>query len=134
MTKWFLNCAQAMNPPVLPWVIPWLIWAIFGNADDGVYGTPAHRSDNGLEDGTWETFWWWWRRNPFHNLTFYVLATAPRPRPWALWPEDGKALQFTAWPFLVSFRKWGWEGYLGWRPRALSFEMWKGVFGAALRR
>ncbi len=48
----------------------WLAWALFGNLDDGPTG-PAD-----FEPGrpAWLRAMLWWLRNPFHNLTFYVLG------------------------------------------------------------
>lgn len=58
---------------VIPSGFAWLIWAFFGNADDGPIGdlnwNPTRR----------DTIWirlCWWVRNPCHNFTFYVLGVA----------------------------------------------------------
>lgn len=50
-----------------------LIWALFGNEDDGTIG------DRNWNPEQKDTIWIrikWWLRNPLHNLTFYVLGCA----------------------------------------------------------
>jgi hypothetical protein len=57
------------------------VWALFGNADDGVLGPPWYLHPTFLwipESIGWR--WWravcWWFRNPAHNLTFYIIGVA----------------------------------------------------------
>lgn len=56
----------------------WMLWALFGNDDDGIYGEgpKAHFCED--EPNTTDKFWRWWRRNPLHNFTFYVIGSADR--------------------------------------------------------
>ena len=85
-----------------------IIWALFGNDEDGIYG--SHSGVAGF-DGvkpTWLVAVRWWLRNPFHNLVFHVLN----------WPGG---------PFW-SWKAMGWNGYIGFRPHP------NGVFGIALRK
>lgn len=67
----------------------WLLWAFFGNDEDGPYGFFPHTRWGAVR---------WWLRNPFHNLTHHVLA----------WP-GGPCLR-------LGGTKPGWIFYLGWRP------------------
>lgn len=51
-----------------------VIWALFGNDEDGIYGPPDFMSGS----PQWLRAVFWWIRNPAHNLTFHVLAV-PSP-------------------------------------------------------
>jgi hypothetical protein len=87
----------------------WLLWALFGNDDDGAWG---QRSGEPGYDGKPFSVWLavcWWFRNPAHNLFFHVLR----------WPGG---------PFLSV------KGcfYIGFRPNTDPRR--DGVFGAALFR
>lgn len=64
-----------------------IIWALFGNDEDGPYGFYPHTTWGAIR---------WWLRNPFHNLTFHVLN----------WPGG----PFWSWKYK------GWNGYIGFRP------------------
>lgn len=134
MIDFLFQAATAARVSFWPNPFAWFIWAFFGNADDGLYGIPELREKYGKADTGWRTIVWWWARNPFHNLCFYTLATAPQEASWALWPAPGERLKFQRYPFLVSFRRFGMEGYLGWRPKSLPDGKVKGVFGVAFRR
>lgn len=89
--------------------------------------------------------WWravaWWFRNPFHNLTWYVLGVADKQRvvrgPWApsfhrpeggwLWCfTDVQVLGFTVSLPFISYLSATRKGYAGWRP--------SGSFGFKLNR
>lgn len=65
----------------------WLVWALFGNDEDGIYGMYPHTTWGAVR---------WWLRNPFHNLCFHVLN----------WPGG---------PFL-RYQGYGWDIYAGFRP------------------
>ena len=64
----------------------------------------------------------WWVRNPFHNLFFYVMGVADRPRTFYSsreWGEPGWTFHYIKCgrlylPF-VSFKGWC-NFYAGWRP------------------
>lgn len=51
-----------------------IIWALFGNDEDGIYGTQKFR-----DEWCWgaRPCWWvavlWWLRNPLHNLFIHSL-------------------------------------------------------------
>lgn len=51
-----------MNRNLVTGPVSWVLWALFGNDDDGLYGPHADKS-----------FWSWWWRNRWHNLCFRVL-------------------------------------------------------------
>ena len=53
-------------------VLSWLLWVLFGNADDGALGTPDFHPTR----PAWLRRILWWLRNPAHNLMFYVLGCA----------------------------------------------------------
>jgi hypothetical protein len=115
----------------------WLLWAVFGNDDDGVCGeripVGVQRDDDGYAFGADQPydqahFERWWKRNPAHNLTLHVLA---RP---VLYPRYviGKAApQETAVPYAGErssaivlrfnpfFLKVGYFfiGWVSWKPR-----------------
>jgi hypothetical protein len=103
----------------------WLIWALFGNDDDGIYGDPVW---NPLREKKWWIAMLWWVRNPFHNLTFYVLGITNKPFVrYGRYPSDNFA-PVSGWNWCVINYKWlwlpfisyvGWLGkfYVGWRER-----------------
>ena len=110
-----------------------LLWALFGNDDDGIFGTPDFHPTWPL----WLRAVLWWFRNPFHNLTFYVIGisvsspsgkgvlpdTAHR---WGDYPQDvfnpngGWNKCYTYYDGIVylfrSYIGW-WKFYIGWRER-----------------
>lgn len=113
---------------------PW--WALFGNADDGYFGDDNWRAGRpkslllALD---------WWLRNPAHNLTWYVIGVADRPRTvsgvygnrfhrpgggwltsWTSVRAFGLSLQLPYVSYLSAHVK----GYAGWRP--------SGAFGLKL--
>jgi len=123
-----------------PWSLPaYLIWALFGNAEDGPYGFLPR--DETKPDPNWRATLAWWMRNPMHNLTHYTLARGYAVQrvvfgqvaaPNALWPVGSVLLAINGLPCL-SFRAGPVEGYAGWRPRVVAGRQ-VGVFGLALRR
>lgn len=67
-----------------------IIWAIFGNDEDGPYGIYPHTLLGAVR---------WWLRNPMHNLFFHVINWPGGPY-WHFGKLGGP----------------GWNGYIGWRP------------------
>jgi hypothetical protein len=122
---------KQINPPET--AIAWLLWAVFGNEDDGPIGDLAW---NPNQDDTWKRRVGWWFRNPAHNLTFYVIGVAHRETTrTGRYPTD----VFTpagGWNWAVTRYRWlrlpfvsysGWvRFYAGWRER--------GNFGLKLTR
>lgn len=123
----------------------WFVWAFFGNVDDGALG-PANWACPLFPKLTgWRLAWgflplpvfvgvagsdqWprlralcWWVRNPFHNLFFYVIGIADRPREFYStreWGSPGWTFHAVRWGWLwlpfVSFKGWC-NFYIGWRP------------------
>lgn len=109
-----------------------IFWALFGNDDDGIYGdlawNPSQSKDISYAIG-------WWVRNPFHNLTFYVIGLSTNPKTeivydfkrYGRYPKDVFAPS-GGWNWCVIKYKWlwlpfisyqGWLGkfYIGWRER-----------------
>lgn len=97
----------------------WFWWAFFGNDDDGLFGDERWRS------GRPETVWLaviWWLRNPFHNLTWYVIGVADKHRT----VYSNKDSDAPGWCFMVTRCGWLWlpfvghngflKFYAGWRP------------------
>lgn len=84
-----------------------MLWALFGNDEDGPYGIhsniPGYDAAMGGSETTWQAICWWFR-NPFHNLFWHVLN----------WP-GGPMLSISG------------VLYIGFRPP-------NGVFGMALGR
>lgn len=130
----------AFGPRPSPWNLPaYLIWAFFGNAEDGPYGFLPR--DKTVPDPNWRATWAWWTRNPMHNLTHYTLAkryTTQRvligqvAAPNALWPAGRVLLAINGLPCL-SIQTACVEAYAGWRPRVVAGQR-VGVFGLALRK
>lgn len=56
----------------------WILWALFGNDDDGIYGEGPHAHFRVCRPNTTQKFIAWWLRNPLHNFTFYVIGSADR--------------------------------------------------------
>lgn len=65
-----------------------ILWALFGNDEDGPYGMFPHTCWGAVR---------WWLRNPLHNLCFHVIN----------WPGG---------PFWKWGKVPGWNGYIGFRP------------------
>lgn len=57
----------------------WILWALIGNEDDGMFGEDAHyRSDepmNLIKAVRWTL------RNPLHNFSYYIIGSADQPSP-----------------------------------------------------
>ncbi len=89
----------------------WLLWALFGNDEDGLYGERS--GVPGYEPDRPRTFWLrlcWWCRNPFHNLTWHVLRR-PGGFFWTWGSEEpgryGGYFGFRRPEGLLGFRLWG---------------------------
>ncbi len=130
--------------------VPWVrklnpVWALFGNEDDGPCATlRGGGADEWRPDLTGHRRCLaWWLRNPFHNLTFYVLGAADRRNVaygrdpttvfygaagwnWAI-TLGGQwfPLPFLSWHGVVRGKSW--QMYAGWRPP-------QGSFGFKFRR
>lgn len=98
------------------------IWALFGNADDGIYGDDAWRA--GRPCTPWLAVQWWFR-NPFHNLFCYVIGVSNKPFTFT-WTkgagmEDAGVIRgyvmYGRWrlPF-IGYRSSRFVAYAGWRP------------------
>lgn len=101
-----------------------LIWALFGNDEDGIYGDLSFNPK--CEKSKWLAIKWWFR-NPFHNLFFHVWSV---PKPFTSegdYPKDvfnpnggwnrithtganGKKYRFISYCGAIKF-------YIGWRER-----------------
>lgn len=90
-------------------MIKTILWALFGNDEDGPYGPPYDGRETFFPRTRWGAVRWW-LRNPCHNLFWHVIN----------WP-GGPLFKFGKRP--------GLNGYIGWRPRPDG----NGVFGAAFR-
>lgn len=107
----------APRPPA--GLVAWLVWALFGNDDDSIHGDERWRA--GRERTTWLAVQWWFR-NPFHNLFFYVLGVAHKPRTLFSsreWSNKGWTFHATRcgrlWlPFICHRGRVNF--YAGWRP------------------
>lgn len=100
-------------------------WALFGNDDDGYFGDDRWRAGRTKTLGLALQ---WWLRNPFHNLFFYVIGIADRPR--TFWSRPGRGWgEVDGWTFhwlqadggrfrfpFASFRNHRFSAYAGWRP------------------
>ena len=120
---------------------PWkeklnLYWMFIDNDDDGIYGDDNWRA--GREKNL-KLAWEWYKRNPVHNLTWYVLGVADRER--TVSGEYGNAFHKPGGGFLycwtdvsiggipvslpfVSYISPHVKAYFGWRP--------SGAFGPKL--
>lgn len=111
-----------------------LIWALFGNDEDGVDGPSWFMPGAPL----WQRRILWWWRNPLHNLVFHVWGVYGKPRlmkgrfPYDMFNPNG-GLNWTTTTTVtrknlpyVSLKFKGHESYIGWRPTS-------GAFGIAFR-
>lgn len=107
-----------------------IIWALFGNDDDPNPPVNYYAHEPMLYRGVR-----WWFRNPFHNLTFYVLGLADEPfRRVVVYPRGISGLLVFrpegGWYIACAKYKWlrlpfiSYQGtglvkkfYLGWRER-----------------
>ena len=122
-----------------------ILWALFGNDDDGVDASGPQARHLRPELTGWKRKIWWWFRNPFHNLTFYVIGFAKQGGGLrdgyvriGIFPEQNLPAGIGVWnvcfivtpsmwhfPFIARKGKKG-EWYFGWRER--------GNFGITIRR
>ena len=62
-----------------------VLWALFGNDDDGVWGEkipPGAQPGFGVDyPQTSSQFWKWWGRNKMHNLCFHTRLFRPVVKP-----------------------------------------------------
>lgn len=108
---------RTVSPPA--GVLAWLAWALFGNEDDGVYGDDRWRAGRAP---SFRLAVQWWFRNPLHNLFFYVIGVADKPRAFFStreWGSPGWTFHYLragrlVLPF-VSYRG-RIKFYAGWRP------------------
>jgi len=130
----------AFGPRPSPWNLPaYLIWAFFGNAEDGPYGFLPR--DESKPDPNWRATWVWWTRNPLHNLMHYTLAVAfseqwvliGKTSELGLWSTSGRVLLAVNGLPCLSIQTDRIEAYAGWRPRVVARRQ-VGVFGLALRK
>lgn len=107
-----------------------ILWALFGNDDDGYYG------DNQFNPKQIKSFWWawkWWWRNPFHNLTHYVIGFKNHVALYSGYDLNGPSfgIGYTyrdngkKYPLLI-LNGDKWLRYIGWRPT--------GAFGIKFRK
>jgi len=115
------------------------LWALFGNVDDGLFGDLNFNPQG--KRSLWTAIKWWFR-NPMHNLMFYVVGVADKPRmicgPWAD-AHDRGAEGGLLWSLTYVGRRWRLpyvnytkgriKAYAGWRPSgAFGFKLnirWK---------
>ena len=107
----------------------WLVWALFGNEDDGPHGDKNFKCPVLLWIITPSVNWRWWRavawwvRNPAHNLCFYVWGVADKPRTFYSTQDWGSVKGWTyhatqcegRWLPFASYKGWC-NFYVGWRP------------------
>lgn len=56
----------------------WMLWSLFGNDDDGIFGEEPTANFRADAPPTFcKAFLWNWR-NPLHNFCFYVIGSADR--------------------------------------------------------
>lgn len=103
-----------------------IIWALFGNDEDGIYGTLKWRLDTFSRAFVYHPRYIalrWWLRNPFHNLLWHVLA----------WPNDKDP---EMWPATTGFKGRLVPPFIAYRGKVdayIGFRGQQGVFGAAFR-
>jgi len=97
-------------------------WALFGNADDGLFGDAVWQA--GRARTPWLAVQWWFR-NPLHNLFFYVIGV--RDRVFTFEFTQGTGMEAMGvikgrvicgrWrlPF-IGYRSPKFVAYAGWRP------------------
>jgi hypothetical protein len=117
----------------------WVLWALFGNVDDGLFGDDRFNPSGSRS--VWTAVRWWFR-NPFHNLFFYVIGVADITRiVTGRWggsfyrPGGGFLTCWTTAPVFssryvvhlpfASVTSAHLQAYVGWRP--------SGGFGIAMR-
>ena len=107
-----------------------IIWALFGNDEDGIYGAGTHFNPKGFRSNLIAIQWW--LRNPFHNLTHHVIGIYGEPFETHIvyenekgWSKSERVLNNKQYPYW-NYRGNGFQFYLGWRS--------SGAFGIAFRR
>lgn len=107
-----------------------LIWALFGNDEDGPYGAGTNFNPEGKK--AWCIAVRWWFRNPFHNLTHHVIGIYGEDfRTYSIyenfpgWSKMTRVLRGKTYPYW-NYQAPTWQFYIGWRS--------SGAFGIALRR
>lgn len=106
----------------------WLLWALFGNDEDGLIGDARWNPER--KDTLWVRVQWWFR-NPFHNLTHHVWGIYGKPFTSRKVYVRGsltksvRELDGKSYPYW-NFNNGAWEWYIGWRS--------SGAVGVALRR
>lgn len=106
-------------------LLAWLIWALFGNDEDGVLG------DRNYNPAQIDSIWWrigWWLRNPMHNLMFHVPPFGLVGRqftrtgncnvfvePWGGWGWAVIRYKWMRLPFISYYGRI--KFYFGWRER-----------------
>lgn len=106
-----------------------IVWALFGNDEDGVYGSGTHYNPDG-EETPWKAIGWWFR-NPAHNFTHHVIGIYGKVfASKVAWQKGGWKKTIRVYG-LKHLPYWEYQGggiqfYLGWRK--------SGAFGIALRR
>lgn len=106
-----------------------IVWALFGNDDDGIYGGTEYPQT------PWQAVKWW-VKNPAHNLMFYILGVVGKPFVRVgRFPKDNFS-PVGGWNWCVIKYKWArlpfisyigkCKFYIGWRER--------GNFGIKLTR
>lgn len=104
-----------------------IIWAIFGNDEDGPIGDARWNPER--KDTIWIRIKWW-VRNPFHNFTHHVIGIHGEPFTSAQVYEKGnlqkhfRYLNGKRYPYWI-YNNGRLEWYVGWRS--------SGAFGIAFR-
>lgn len=106
----------------------WLLWAIFGNDEDGPIGDARWNPER-------KDTWWiraqWWLRNPCHNLTHHAIGIYGKPFVSLTVYVKGnltksvRDLDGKCYPYW-NYNNGSVECYIGWRS--------SGAFGVALRK
>ena len=111
-------------------MIKLIMWAFFGNAEDGPVG--AGTNWNPLGETGLKRRVAWWLRNPAHNFTHHVIGLYGRDFESVILknPPSGLAVSVRRYKgvnlYYYNMRFGGWQAYAGWRA--------SGAFGLAIRR
>lgn len=108
-----------------------LVWAFFGNDEDGPYGAGTNFNPDGKK--SWRIAVKWWFRNPFHNFTHHVIGIYGKPFTSENvygdenegWQRVDRILNGKHYPIWYHHGK-RWDFYFGWRS--------SGAFGIAWRK
>lgn len=105
------------------------IWALFGNDEDGYYGSGTSWNPDGEE--TILRAIKWWIRNPAHNFTHHVIGIYGKDftseevySKVPGWTKMQRHLDGKTYPYWKYYNKWTF--YFGWRQ--------SGAFGMAFRK